>query len=94
MLHVHRFVATEFFRVIVIAYGTRQRRTSGRRARDENDVPGHLATLRSLFAAPLGLVRSVAPREGTAMPARFRQFFEIRDRRIANPRNYDCFERW
>ena len=31
---------------------------------------------------------------GTVMRARFAQFFQFRDGRIAAQRNYDCFEPW
>jgi ketosteroid isomerase-like protein len=32
--------------------------------------------------------------KGTVMRARFAQFYEFRDGRIAAMRNYDCFEPW
>lgn len=42
-----------------------------------------------VLAIPLG---TLVP--GTTMKAHFAIFFELEDGRIANQRNYDCFEPW
>jgi ketosteroid isomerase-like protein len=54
---------------------------------------GNLVAVEALWEGTLAVPVGDLP-VGTVMKARFAQFFEMRNGRIHEQRNYDCFEPW
>ena len=54
---------------------------------------GNTVVVEAKWTGTLAIDAGSIPK-GTVMRARFAQFYEFRDGRIAAMRNYDCFEPW